>query len=460
MPMAAAAFPSRTPEIQVIDLESRQVVESWVAFPDDYRGGIQAVPADLDGDGKTEIVVGQSRGADAAGRLAAFTAAGTLLAEANAGVLAGPDAELRLAAGDVDGDGKDEVIVSRANDEQGTILILNESLKPDRATASGFVAFPDLPTAPAVTVGNLLGDERAEIIAATGAGDFPLVRILDESGQAVAPDISPFSEHDTHGLNVAAVNTGGGPYADLAIGYRNGAQTWVKAYRIDDLREYPVLSEFRVWPFEYFSGVQLAGIDVDGDGTEEIAVTPEGDQVGEVLFFRGDGVPAETPGLIAFEQDFRGGLHLAAIQADRDPAAELLVSPRHQRQRGDLGRGDRYVEVNLSQQAAYAWEGGYLRNAFRISSGLPATPTPVGDFAVSKKIANHLYSGPGYYLPNTPWNLRFATASNGYGYYLHTAYWHNNFGRPMSHGCVNMRLADAKFLYDWAPVGTPVWVHH
>jgi lipoprotein-anchoring transpeptidase ErfK/SrfK len=45
-------------------------------------------------------------------------------------------------------------------------------------------------------------------------------------------------------------------------------------------------------------------------------------------------------------------------------------------------------------------------------------------------------------------------------YALHGAYWHNNFGTPMSHGCVNMNVADAGWIFDWAPVGTLVNVHY
>jgi lipoprotein-anchoring transpeptidase ErfK/SrfK len=45
------------------------------------------------------------------------------------------------------------------------------------------------------------------------------------------------------------------------------------------------------------------------------------------------------------------------------------------------------------------------------------------------------------------------------GYAIHGAYWHNNFGTPVSHGCVNMRVEEAKALYEWASVGMEVVVH-
>jgi lipoprotein-anchoring transpeptidase ErfK/SrfK len=64
-------------------------------------------------------------------------------------------------------------------------------------------------------------------------------------------------------------------------------------------------------------------------------------------------------------------------------------------------------------------------------------------------------TGPGYNLPNVPWVMYFAGANA-----IHGAYWHNNFGRPMSHGCVNMRISEAQWLYNWASIGTPVVVHY
>jgi lipoprotein-anchoring transpeptidase ErfK/SrfK len=62
-------------------------------------------------------------------------------------------------------------------------------------------------------------------------------------------------------------------------------------------------------------------------------------------------------------------------------------------------------------------------------------------------------SGPGYYLPNVQWIMYFYS-----GYAIHGTYWHNNFGQPMSHGCVNLPNNEALWFYQWAPTGTPVLV--
>lgn len=117
--------------------------------------------------------------------------------------------------------------------------------------------------------------------------------------------------------------------------------------------------------------------------------------------------------------------------------------------------GRRWIEVNLSNQTLTAWQGDVaVMNTF-ISSGLSATPTVTGRFQIGRKYSSQRMVGPGYDLPGVPWVMYFYS-----GYAIHGAYWHNNFGAPMSHGCVNMTPGEAQILYNWAPMGTEVYVHY
>ena len=111
------------------------------------------------------------------------------------------------------------------------------------------------------------------------------------------------------------------------------------------------------------------------------------------------------------------------------------------------------IVVDLSEQRVYAYENSLLLRSFVVSTGLPRTPTVQGDYRVYVKYSATRMRGPGYDLPNVPWTMYFY---QGYG--IHGTYWHGNFGQPMSHGCVNMRTPEAEWLYNWAPVGTPVHV--
>lgn len=118
--------------------------------------------------------------------------------------------------------------------------------------------------------------------------------------------------------------------------------------------------------------------------------------------------------------------------------------------------GEKHIYVDLSTQTLYAMQGDSEVIKTFISSG-KWNPTPVGNFKIWEKLrATRMKGGEGadaYDLPNVPYVMYFY---QDYG--LHGAYWHNNFGHAMSHGCINERLVDARDVYNWAEVGTPVSV--
>lgn len=115
---------------------------------------------------------------------------------------------------------------------------------------------------------------------------------------------------------------------------------------------------------------------------------------------------------------------------------------------------ERWIDVDLSHQRVYAYEGSTLVKSFLVSTGTWQHPTVTGQFHIYVKYRYTDMAGPGYYLPNVPYTMYFY---QGYG--LHGTYWHHNFGTPMSHGCVNLSIPDAGWLFSWASVGTLVNVH-
>lgn len=117
--------------------------------------------------------------------------------------------------------------------------------------------------------------------------------------------------------------------------------------------------------------------------------------------------------------------------------------------------GERWVEINLSQQMLYAWEGDILVGSFVVSTGTWQTPTVTGTYRVYARFKYKDMSGPGYYLPDVPNTMFFYQ-----GYAIHGTYWHNNFGTPMSHGCVNMTIPESEWLFNWAPSNLLVNVHY
>jgi hypothetical protein len=117
--------------------------------------------------------------------------------------------------------------------------------------------------------------------------------------------------------------------------------------------------------------------------------------------------------------------------------------------------GERWIDVDLSDQKLTAYEGDRVFLETKISSGLPWTPTPTGEFRVWIKLrATKMEGGSGkyyYYLPNVPYVMFFegSGVSAGAGYSLHGTYWHNEFGTPRSHGCVNLPTPMAKEIFYW-----------
>ncbi len=121
---------------------------------------------------------------------------------------------------------------------------------------------------------------------------------------------------------------------------------------------------------------------------------------------------------------------------------------------------EHWIEVNLSQQRLYAWEGIVLVNTTLVSTGRPGFDTPTGTYYINSRYRWQTMSGciqgECYYVPDIPF-VQYFTYN---GHALHGTYWHNNFGHVMSHGCVNLPTPFAEWLWYWANIGTRVVVHY
>ena len=120
----------------------------------------------------------------------------------------------------------------------------------------------------------------------------------------------------------------------------------------------------------------------------------------------------------------------------------------------------RWVEVNLEQQTLSVYENGQLRFATLVATGVAPYWTRPGLFQIYALLETETMRGvfeadrsDYYYLEDVPWTMYFDEARA-----LHGTYWHNGFGYPRSHGCVNMSLADAHWVFNWAQEGDWVYV--
>ena len=127
----------------------------------------------------------------------------------------------------------------------------------------------------------------------------------------------------------------------------------------------------------------------------------------------------------------------------------------------DIYTTGKLITVDIGSQTLTAWDHGQIQYRTPVSTGMWLTPTVKGSFSIKTKIPiqdmrgpspyKNIYPSGRYLVKNVPHVMYFYQA-----YAIHGAYWHNNFGRPASHGCVNVPLLSAEWLYNWADVGTRV----
>lgn len=118
----------------------------------------------------------------------------------------------------------------------------------------------------------------------------------------------------------------------------------------------------------------------------------------------------------------------------------------------------RWIDVDLAEQTLAVYENHQLVFATVIASGLEPFWTRPGLFQIYQKKETETMRNNDptdyYYLDNVPWTMYFDGARA-----LHGAYWRTRFGYPQSHGCVNLSVGDAHWLYNWAQEGDYVHVH-
>ena len=135
---------------------------------------------------------------------------------------------------------------------------------------------------------------------------------------------------------------------------------------------------------------------------------------------------------------------------------ELFVAPKPKEKKGN---GERWIEINLTTQYLIAWEGDVSIAETYVSTGRAGFDTPPGTYHILVKLEMQtmegVIGGEYYNVPDVPWVQYFTN----YGHAIHGAYWHNNFGYVMSHGCVNLPMDFSAWLYTWTSIGTRVEIH-
>ena len=449
----ALASNDTIPQVKVYSQDAKQVKSTFLAYQEGFRGGLKIASGDIDGNGRDEIITGAGPGEEP--HLRVFDMNGNLIWETfvfDQDFKGGID----VTAGDVNGDGKDEIIISQLSNGQAWVKIYQ--VNEQKTVLANFLAFAsNFKGGCHIASGDIDGDGKDEIIAGAGSSGRPQIRIFDEKGKWTGWDTYAFDQNFRGGVDVACSDIDNDRTDEIFVSQNSFGQAWVKVYRAD--KEKTVVSNFRAYASNFKGGANIGAGDLDQDGKAEVIVGANAGGGPNVKVFEFTGQPKNID-FFPYPQDFSGGVNVACGNFQKDSTNEIITAPG---KRLPDGRVDlyKYIEVDLSSQILKYFENGYKIDEYYISSGVWRHPTPTGEFKVQHKLLKTRMTwvyGPdnpdNYDLPDVPHVLSF------YGpFTIHGAYWHHNFGHRMSHGCVNEPLKKAAQLYQWASIGTPVIIH-
>ncbi len=463
----------RAPQIKVFTGGGRDTGWSVTPFDANYLGGVDVAVGDVDGDGKGEIIAAQHLTGTALVRVYKYnsSAKSTMLPLASFSAFgAGFSGGVNVAAGDVMGDARAEIVVGTELSNaarvrvfsitpgSGKATLLNQEFYPSGTGFSGGVD---------VAVGDVVAGGKQEIVTVPNTGAAARVKIYSFATGANAQqlgDDSPIIATQAELTRAHAAFMKSTPDDQLQIRSRDTAPTTTEPSTSSTpapdlaatagLARERLISEFTGFGAGYVAGANIAVANIDKTIDAEIILGKNGLRSPSIAVYSRDG-KQKSISPAPYDSVFEGGVQVAAGDLDGGVAKEIVTFPS--RRAGVAGRADwgtqTYVEVNLTEQRHYVYVNGILANTALISSGKTG-PTYPGEFTITQRTYNKTYSGPGYHLPNTLWNMRYDGPR-----FLHGAYWHSNWGHPMSHGCVNMNYPDAEWLWNNSQLGTRVWIH-
>ena len=252
VPKFSKATPAPGPLVSLFN-DQYQLIESFYAYDKTAPFGVNAVAADIDNDGKIEIITApQSNGEP---QIKVFTLAGQLLFPGWLAFSEDFRGGVNLATGDVNGDNIPELIAAQASAGQAWLKIY--SLKNNKPKLlANFLAYSETFQGGAfVTTGDLNNDGKAEIITGAGVGGGPQVRVFDQAGHWTGQTLFPFPADYHGGVTVAVGDINNDTNNELIVGQATKAQAWLKIYGAQ-LKK--VLATFKAYPDTMFGGVNVS----------------------------------------------------------------------------------------------------------------------------------------------------------------------------------------------------------
>ena len=275
----------------------------FFAYDKKFRGGIMVASGDVNGDGQEEILTGAGKGGGP--HLRIFSQKGKFINHFFA-YEKNFHGGINLAAGDLDNDGIDEIIVAPQSDYPPLVRVFDfrGNLKVE------FYAYsPKFRGGVSLTVGDIDGDGRKEIITGALSHGGPQVRIFDKKGK-VKSQFFAYLESFHGGINVAAGDIDRDNKDEIVVSIASGASPYIRVFD----NQANLLAQFLAYDRDFYHGVNIACADLDNDGKAEIITGPRsggGPQV-RILDYQG----RAKSQFFAYAENFHGGLSVATIKAN------------------------------------------------------------------------------------------------------------------------------------------------
>jgi len=309
------------PLVKAFASRTQTNVASFFPYTPSFSGGVRVAAGDVNGDGATDIITGSGPGA---AHVKVFSGRDQSELRSFLPYDAGFAGGVFVAAGDVDGDGFDEIVTGTDAGTRPHVKVFDGrtggELQSFFAYGAGFSG------GVSVATGDINGDGYADIITGSGPGAGSHVKVFDGVSHAEIRSFFAYDAAFTGGVFVGGGDVNGDGFADIVTGSGAGAGPHVKVF---DGRSGSELHSFFPYSASFSGGVRVASGDLDGDGRAEILTAPGGGVTSQVRIFDGLDLK-ETAKFLAYAPTFTNGLFVGAAS---------VKAPRLEIAAGRLGEG-------------------------------------------------------------------------------------------------------------------------